>query len=170
VSATDTDPIEELADTLYDALYAITPYAEPHFADEGEGLKAAVRAVLAGSAAQQKAQQEADETSLQATVLPTRYVVSSLPEGHEDRYTFTINVHYRGYGRYAVQQGLRYYGTDGTWSYEPEFDEDDQAEDAWLAEHRFDHDAALKLARELAPTLTYRGRTVADALKESADA
>lgn len=50
---TDTDPIEELADTLYDALYAITPYAEPHFADEGEGLKKAVRAVLTQAAAQQ---------------------------------------------------------------------------------------------------------------------
>jgi predicted DNA-binding protein YlxM (UPF0122 family) len=46
----DTDPITSLADTLYDALYAITPYAEPHFADQAEGLKKAVRAVLAESA------------------------------------------------------------------------------------------------------------------------
>ncbi|MET8746346.1 hypothetical protein [Streptomyces sp. NPDC004728] len=43
----DNEQIESLADTLYDALYAITPYAEPHFADESEGLKNAVRAVLA---------------------------------------------------------------------------------------------------------------------------
>ncbi|MFE7111712.1 hypothetical protein ACFU98_29815 [Streptomyces sp. NPDC057575] len=43
----DDEQIESLADTLYDALYAITPYAEPYFADETAGLKNAVRAVLA---------------------------------------------------------------------------------------------------------------------------
>ncbi|MGW7398086.1 hypothetical protein ACWGH7_16495 [Streptomyces cyaneofuscatus] len=43
----DDEQITALSDTLYDALYAITPYAEPHFADEAEGLKNAVRAVLA---------------------------------------------------------------------------------------------------------------------------
>jgi hypothetical protein len=59
---TDTDPIEELSDTLYNALYAITPYAEPHFADEGEGLKKAVRAVLTQAAAQQWIQKQLDET------------------------------------------------------------------------------------------------------------
>jgi hypothetical protein len=41
------EQVEYLADTLYDALYAITPLAEPHFADETEGLKKAVRALLA---------------------------------------------------------------------------------------------------------------------------
>ncbi|MFF2902366.1 hypothetical protein [Streptomyces sp. NPDC057966] len=46
----DIGLIDFLADTLYDELYAITPYAEPHFADETEGLKDAVRAVLAESA------------------------------------------------------------------------------------------------------------------------
>lgn len=63
---TNTDPIEELADTLYDSLYAITPYAEPHFADEGEGLKAAVRAVLAEAAAQQWIQKQLDETGIRS--------------------------------------------------------------------------------------------------------
>lgn len=43
----DDEQITALSDTLYDALYAITPYAEPHFADQTEGLKNAVRAVLA---------------------------------------------------------------------------------------------------------------------------
>ncbi|WP_097865856.1 hypothetical protein [Streptomyces sp. rh34] len=47
----DDEQITALSDTLYDALYAITPYAEPHFADETEGLKNAVRAVLAEAAA-----------------------------------------------------------------------------------------------------------------------
>lgn len=55
---TTIDPITELSDTLYDALYAITPYAEPHFADETEGLKNAVRAVL--DEAQQQAEKQRD--------------------------------------------------------------------------------------------------------------
>lgn len=57
-AATGTDPVVELADTLYDALYAITPYAEPHFADEKEGLENAVRAVLNQAAAQQWIQKQ----------------------------------------------------------------------------------------------------------------
>lgn len=62
----DTDPIEELADTLYDALYAITPYAEPHFADERQGLRNAVQAVLEEAAAQQWIQKQLDETGIKA--------------------------------------------------------------------------------------------------------
>lgn len=63
---TETDPIEELADTLYDALYAITPYAEPHFADEHEGLRNAVTAVLQEAAAQQWIDKQLAETGLKA--------------------------------------------------------------------------------------------------------
>ena len=63
---TDTDPIEELADTLYDSLYGITPYAEPHFADEREGLKAAVRAVLTESAGQQWIAKQLEQTGLRS--------------------------------------------------------------------------------------------------------
>ena len=63
---TDTDPITELADTLYDALYAITPYAEAHFADENEGLENAVRAVLAEAAAKQWIDKQLAEIGLKA--------------------------------------------------------------------------------------------------------
>ncbi len=63
---TDTDPIEELADTLYDALYAITPYAEPHFADETDGLKNAVKTVLAQDAAQKWVQKQIEQTGIRA--------------------------------------------------------------------------------------------------------
>jgi hypothetical protein len=63
---TDTDPIEELSDTLYDALYAITPYAEVHFADENEGLKKAVRAVLTQAAAQNWIDKQLAETGIRA--------------------------------------------------------------------------------------------------------
>ncbi|GAX57242.1 hypothetical protein [Streptomyces olivochromogenes] len=167
---TDTAQLTDIAAGALNQLCPAAAMAIVLQGDPKEILQHVIEAVLAGAAVQQQAQQEAEETSQQATILPIRYVVSSLPEGHEDRYTFTINVHYRGNGQYSITQRLRCYGTDGTWSYEPDFGEDDQAEAAWLATHQFDHDAALKLARELAPTLTYRGRTVADALKESADA
>lgn len=59
-------PITELADTLYDALYAITPYAEPYFADENEGLENAVRAVLAEAAAKQWIDKQLAEAGLKA--------------------------------------------------------------------------------------------------------
>jgi hypothetical protein len=101
------------------------------------------------------------------TVQPTGYVVSCLPEGHDNRWTFTVQVRHTGHGLFAVKHGIRQYGTDGAWSYEPDFDEDDDAEAAWMAAHRFDHDTALRLARELAPSLTYRGRSVADVLADA---
>ncbi|MEV8548360.1 hypothetical protein AB0L04_00695 [Streptomyces glaucescens] len=99
------------------------------------------------------------------TIQPIGYVVSCLPEGHDDRWTFTVQVKYAGHDRWTVRHGIRHYGTDGTWSCEPDWPEhgiDESAE--WMAAHRFDHDTALRLARELAPTLSYRGRSVADAL------
>jgi hypothetical protein len=108
----------------------------------------------------------------EATVLPTNYVVSSLPIGHDVRLSYTLNVQYRGDGLYAVVWNvLKFYGLDGTWQYEPNWPEDGSeadavAEETWLAAHRFDHDTALRLAGQVAPTLTYRGRSVADVLTE----
>jgi hypothetical protein len=67
---------------------------------------------------------------------------------------------------------LAYADAEGVWSYEPdrsfEDDERDGAALAWIAAHRFDLTAALRLARRLAPTLTVRGRSVADVLAEGA--
>lgn len=103
------------------------------------------------------------------TVLPTAYVVSCLPIGHDERWEYTINVRHQQDGLYTVQHGQKLYGTDGTWEREPGWPETGIDEGTvWLAAHRFDHDTALRLARELAPRLTYRGRTVADALAEGA--
>lgn len=101
-------------------------------------------------------------------IQPTRYVVSCLPEGHDDRIIYTLQVCYEGSGLFSVRHGLRQYGADGEWAYVPDFGEDD-AEAEWLKDRRFDHDTALKLARQLAPTLTCRGRTVADALSGDSD-
>lgn len=63
---TDINSIDALADTLYDALYAITPLAEPHFADENEGLNNAVRAVLAEAASQQWIENQLEQTGIRS--------------------------------------------------------------------------------------------------------
>ncbi|WP_199572687.1 hypothetical protein [Streptomyces murinus] len=107
-------------------------------------------------------------TTPEPHVQPTAYVVSCLPEGHDDRWTYTIRIHYSGDGRFAIKHGIRHYSADGAWDYEPDFAEDDAAEDSWRHAHSFHVDTALRLAKELAPTLTYRGRSVADVLAEEA--
>jgi hypothetical protein len=107
----------------------------------------------------------------------TGYLVSCLPEGHEERWTFAVRVANRGEGLWSVQRRGQYVDANGTpspgfaWSgglgepaTEAEMDSFDKEQAVWLAAHRFDHDTALRLARALAPHLTYRGRTVADAL------
>lgn len=111
------------------------------------------------------------------TVQTIGYTVSCLPEGHDDRWTYLVRVSYRGEGLWSVQCRSQYVAADGQrspgfcWSGGPdepatqeEMDAFDKEQDVWLAAHRFDHDTALQLARELAPTLTYRGRSVADVL------
>jgi hypothetical protein len=102
----------------------------------------------------------------EAVALPTRYVVSCLPEGHDDRHTFTINVHYRGDGQYGIKHLLRYYATDGTWSYDLGREEAEEVEADWRTKHLYDLDTALCLAKQLAQGMSYRGRTVADVLAE----
>lgn len=112
-------------------------------------------------------------------VRPTRYVVSCLPEDHDERWTFSVRVSYRGDGLWSVKCRSQYLDASGrrspgfSWSGGPdepatqaEMDAFDAEQAVWLKAYRFDHDEALRLARELAPTLTYRGRSVADALAD----
>lgn len=111
----------------------------------------------------------------QPTVLTTSQVVSCLPEGHDDRWTYTIQVKYRGSGLYTVSHNLKFADADGNWEYQPGWPEDPDetdftAEEKWRQAHSFDHDTAIQLAKELAPTLVYRGRTVAQAFAGDADA
>lgn len=116
------------------------------------------------------------------TVQTTGYLVSCLPEGHDDRWTYTVRVSYRGEGLWSVQARGQYVDANGTrspgfsWSGCPdepatqaEMDAFDAEQAVWLKAYRFDHDTALRIAKQLAPTLTYRGRTVADALAEASD-
>jgi hypothetical protein len=98
----------------------------------------------------------------EATVQPTNYVVSCLPDGHFERHLFTLNVAYRGEGRWAVLSRGQCLATDGTWDHEMRPSE---REDEWIAAHRFDLDTALRLAKEQAPLLTVNAHTVTDVLR-----
>lgn len=105
-------------------------------------------------------------TTPEPIVQATRYTVNCLPEDGIDSHVFEITVEYRGNDRWAVKRHSQVLGSDGTWDYEmrPSAREDD-----WLAEHRFDLDTALKLAKEQAPQVTVNGFTVTDALRMAAE-
>ncbi|MFG3046295.1 hypothetical protein ACGFZR_15365 [Streptomyces sp. NPDC048241] len=97
----------------------------------------------------------------EATVQITRYEVSVLPADDINRHVFTINVEYRGDGRWAVVRHQRCLNAAGEWSWESIPSE---REDDWLAAHRFDETTALRLAREAAPHIVVNGHTAADAV------
>ncbi|MGW1059332.1 hypothetical protein [Micromonospora rubida] len=92
---------------------------------------------------------------------PTEYTVCALPEDDINAGNFQIKVAYRGRGLWAVLRHRWCLGADGEWDYESIPSE---REDEWLAGHRFQLDAALRLAAEHVLKLTVNGWTVADAL------
>ena len=112
------------------------------------------------------------------TAQPITYAVSCLPEDHIDAPHFTLHVTYRGNGLWTVTDGHRYLARDGKiWSNghvwrdgtqeprtEADFADWNRSANAWRAEHRYDLDTALRLAREAAPRYTVNGHTVADVL------
>lgn len=110
------------------------------------------------------------------TVRVTRYEVTCLPPDYSDADVFTLTVEWRGEDRWAVRRGSVFYDAQGdrSWGFqwedgrEPVTDEDrescNQAYDVWLAEHRFDLDTALSIAKKAAPLMTVNGWTVEKAL------
>lgn len=92
-------------------------------------------------------------------VYPVRYFVTVLPdyESFEDWQFFGVTVTYRGHGRYAVYQGswesnpLPYAASGiGEWEMEGSEEREDKQ---WLERHRFVLGDALRIARNLAPTV-----------------
>jgi hypothetical protein len=75
---------------------------------------------------------------------------------------FGITVEQRGSDdRWAVLRNGQCLGSDGVWADELRPSE---REDDWLDAHRFDVDTALRLAKEVAPHVTVKGRTAAEVL------
>lgn len=110
----------------------------------------------------------------------TRHEVNLLPDGVPDRELFGMDVVRHVDGRWSVRRGEhRTLGADGTWSWgyrwcggdrepetEAEWDDYHAGRDAWVAEHRFDEQTALKLAREAAPHMRVNRWTAADVLRD----
>ncbi|PWG13934.1 hypothetical protein DF268_08700 [Streptomyces sp. V2] len=94
----------------------------------------------------------------------TRYEVSVLPEGDINRPVYTINVEARGRDCWAVVHHRQCLNTKGEWSWESIPSERGAA---WLAEHRFDLNTALTLARQAAPRLVVNGHTATEWLKRT---
>jgi hypothetical protein len=98
----------------------------------------------------------------------TSYEVSIWPENCSgmDSALYCCSVVYNGYGNWSVRRGSASsdapcLGTDGEWHYERLPSERTKRE---LAEHRFDLDTALDLARRQAPGVTINGLTAEEAL------
>lgn len=94
----------------------------------------------------------------------TEYEVSILPEGDINRPLYTINVSYRGEGRWAAVRHHACLNSKGEWSYELRPSE---REDDWLAEHRFNRMTALELARKAAPQIVVNGQTATEAYQRT---
>lgn len=114
------------------------------------------------------------------TVRVTRYEVSCLPPDDINTPAFTITVEWRGEDRWAVMRNGAYYNLHGKKSWgvhweddrEPVTDEEiaayARAHEAWLAEHRFDEQTALRIAREQAPRIVVGPWTVEKVLADIA--
>jgi hypothetical protein len=101
------------------------------------------------------------------TIKPTCYAVSLLPEDDINYRFHAVMVTYCGDGRWAITHPVTdtCFGTDGEWAdgIKPYGRGDD-----WLDTHRFDHDTALELAKQAAPTVTLNGISTADLLARTA--
>lgn len=84
----------------------------------------------------------------------TAFTVSILPSDNINHHLYAIKVEYRGRGTWAVSWMGECLGADGEWDYEPIPSE---RSDEWLAAHRFDLEAALRLAQEVAPDVVVNG-------------
>jgi hypothetical protein len=116
----------------------------------------------------------------------TRYRVSCLPPDDINAPVFTIVVEMRadetGFRWAVTRNGVMFYDAEGNESAgahrpmedgverepitEAEWDDFHRRYNQWMDAHRFTESEALALARRLAPKMTYRGKSVADALAE----
>jgi hypothetical protein len=96
-----------------------------------------------------------------AYVTTTEWSVNCLPEDDPERSNWTITVKYRGRGLWAIKHGAFCLSKAGEWDYEMLPSE---LTDDWLADHRFDQETAIELARKHAPSITVNGLTPAGLL------
>lgn len=87
-------------------------------------------------------------------------LVAALPVDHPDAETWGLKVEWRGPGdRYAVIRHSHCLSVTGEWDPEPNPSSRDEA---WIATHRFSHQAAMGLAAQAAPHVRINGVTAAE--------
>lgn len=100
----------------------------------------------------------------EATVRPSSFTVSCLPQRDLNTHLYEITVTERGGMdgeiRWAVCWMGRCLDAKGRWDYEPI---PSSRTDKWLAKHRHDLDTALRLAKAAARLVEINGITVTDA-------
>ncbi len=94
---------------------------------------------------------------------PTAFTVCAVPETVQDWDVFAITVDRTAPGRWAVRRRSRCLNDAGVWEYESIPSE---RSDDFLARCRFDLDTALRLAKEIAPTISVNGWTAERAAVE----
>lgn len=99
--------------------------------------------------------------SPEAVIRIAKYAVSCLPRTHRSYWHFTVWVVERAPSEWEVRADGTVHDADGNPSWGPLPLED---REAWQARHRFDLDTAVEIAKQIAPTLTVNGVTVADIL------
>lgn len=104
-------------------------------------------------------------TTPEPTVQVIQYAVCALPEEIEDRGLFEVRVEWRGRGLWAVARHQQCLSSSGEWDWEMRPSE---REDEWLAEHRFDEETAIKLAKEASLRISVNGWTVEKVLAREA--
>lgn len=116
-------------------------------------------------------------TSPEPEVPVTSYEVSCVSEDHPYADHFTVKVRRDRHG-WLVENRARTLGTDGMWAdcyrgpfsdREPVTDEEREiyrtSWEAWIADHRFLEQTALRWAREAAPVLRLMGLTADEVLE-----
>jgi hypothetical protein len=148
----DVDISDELFEKCLRALYH-APADKPSLpmlvdlhGGQTEGLRAAIAVAVAA------AREDA-----------TEFVVSAHPDRESINWdSFAIRVKDCGRYGWGVLRWSRCMNRAGKWVNQPDRDDRD---DAWFAEHRFDLDTALRMARAEAPHLRVNGSSLADVLE-----
>ena len=114
-----------------------------------------------------------------------KYEISCLPESSVNRVHWMVTVEYKGnhqwaicnfggqhqWGRSDQRFSFGYSWRDGTREpiTDEEWDEYRTGREEWLADHRFALEAALEIAKRIAPEIRVNGKTVADVLRHEAE-
>ena len=121
-----------------------------------------------------------NDTIPEPTIEPFYYKVSCLPKDHAKAHHVSLQVRYCGGGKWSVKNDGGCYmdrvGVFSRFEEDPDatFEEHDRSKAAWDAEHVFDLDTALSLAKKHAPVVlqeyvtAWGYRSVTELLERSA--